>query len=206
MRNPNDKFIVYVHTNKVNNKKYVGITSKKPEVRWGKEGNGYKKQKRFFNAIQKYGWDNFDHEILFEGLSLKEALKKEFEISKIFNSTLNEYGYNNAVGRGGNFYLSEETRKKYSEASSGVNNSMYGKKHGKETLLKLSENAHVMTGKENPASRAIRGTNLKTGEIIEFESASQAAKYFGLHNNSHFIECCKGKRKSCAGHTWVYID
>jgi hypothetical protein len=119
---------------------------------------------------------------------------------------LNEYGYNNTVGRGGNFNMSEETRQKYSERSSGENNAMYGKKHTKNTLKKLLDNAHVMIGKENPVSRAVRGTNIKTGEIIEFESANQAAKYFRLFNNGHIIECCRGKRNSCKGHTWEYLN
>ena len=45
------------------NKKYIGITSLKPEYRWNK-GNGYKTQTVFYRAIQKYGWDNFKHEII----------------------------------------------------------------------------------------------------------------------------------------------
>lgn len=49
------KFFVYVHTNKINNKKYVGITSKeRPELRWGKNGYGYANSV-FYNAIVKYG-------------------------------------------------------------------------------------------------------------------------------------------------------
>ena len=32
---------VYMHVNKINGKKYVGITSQKPEERWKNNGIGY---------------------------------------------------------------------------------------------------------------------------------------------------------------------
>jgi len=200
------KFIVYAHTNKINGKKYIGITSKKPEERWGKDGNGYSQQKRFFNAIKKYGWENFKHEILYEGLTLSNALKKEFELSKENKTTLKGYGYNNEVGRGGNFNMSDETRAKHKENSAGSKNPMYGKRHTKATIEKLSKNAHKMIGIKNPVSRPIEGISIVDNNKLFFESANQAAKHFGFHNNSHFIECCKGKRKSCAGYKWQYIN
>ena len=58
MSNKNN-YIVYMHINKINNKKYIGITSKKPEKRWRKDGEGYKTSPHFYNSIKKYGWDNF---------------------------------------------------------------------------------------------------------------------------------------------------
>ena len=58
---------VYIHISP-SNKYYVGITSKTPEERW-RNGFGYYTQSYFYNAIQKYGWDNFQHEIISENLS-----------------------------------------------------------------------------------------------------------------------------------------
>lgn len=60
---------VYMHT-LPNGKKYVGITKRNVNERW-KNGNGYKNNCRFYNAIRKYGWDNITHEILFDNLTLK---------------------------------------------------------------------------------------------------------------------------------------
>jgi len=201
------EYAIYLHTNKTDGKKYVGITSKKPHQRWGKEGNGYSSQPVFYNAIQKYGWDNFDHTILQEGMTYENVLKMEIEISERYNTLDREFGYNLVVGKKGNMKLSESTRKKHSENATGENNVMYGKKHLPETIDKLrkinTENA--MYGSANPASRAVVGTS-KTGDEIFFESANQAAIHFNLHNNSHIIECCKGKRNTCAKHTWKYFN
>ena len=57
-----DNYSIYKHTSP-SGKSYIGIT-KQGKKRFGKDGNGYKKQRKFYNAIQKYGWDNFKHEII----------------------------------------------------------------------------------------------------------------------------------------------
>ena len=72
---------VYIHISP-SNKYYVGITSKTPEERW-RNGFGYYTQSYFYNAIQKYGWDNFQHEIIAENLSGEEAKKFEIKLIKI---------------------------------------------------------------------------------------------------------------------------
>lgn len=69
---------VYKHISPSNGV-YIGITYLKPEQRW-RDGKGYKRHPYFYNAILKYGWDNFKHEILYVGLSKKEADAKETEL------------------------------------------------------------------------------------------------------------------------------
>ena len=68
---------VYKHTSP-SNKVYIGITSKSCQERWA-NGNGYKGNSIFSKSIKKYGWKNISHEILYEGLTKKEAIKKEKE-------------------------------------------------------------------------------------------------------------------------------
>lgn len=91
-------YCVYKHTNKFNNKIYIGITCRKPEVRWN-NGRGYKKNEYFYRAIQKYGWyEGFRHEILFEHLTKEEACKIESELISKYDSTNFKKGYNCSTG------------------------------------------------------------------------------------------------------------
>jgi len=92
------KYYVYCHINKYNDKKYIGITCQKPEHRWGKNGNGYKGQSYFWNAIQKYGWDNFEHEIIFKNLTKNNACNKEIELISKYNTANRNFGYNRSSG------------------------------------------------------------------------------------------------------------
>lgn len=108
-----DRFIVYVHKNKINNKCYVGITKRTLEER---VHDGYSGSRRFNCALEKYGWNNFTSEIIESNLTLEEACKKEQEYIKIYNSI--ENGYN--LNEGGIYGLhNEETIKKMSERMIG---------------------------------------------------------------------------------------
>lgn len=89
-------YSVYIHENLINGKKYIGITSQKPSYRWGKNGSNYKFQSKFFNAIKKYGWDNFSHKVLYSGLEISAAVKYETELIELYNSIDN--GYNISTG------------------------------------------------------------------------------------------------------------
>lgn len=99
----NDKqWCLYKHTNLINGKVYIGITSQKPIYRWGHNGHNYIGQEKFFRAVQKYGWDNFSHEILFENLTKEQALLKESELIIENNAIVN--GYNSPAKFDGELY------------------------------------------------------------------------------------------------------
>lgn len=92
----NNKYSVYKHTNNINGKVYIGITKQVPERRW-QNGHGYAGT-FFWNAIVKYGWDNFKHEVLLTGLSKEDACRIEKELISAYNSRDREYGYNICEG------------------------------------------------------------------------------------------------------------
>lgn len=100
--NSERNYIVYCHvfpTGKTLKecKKYFGITCQGYKNRWGKGGSGYKGQ-LVYNAIEKYGWYNTKHYILFKNLTKEEAEQKEIELIAKYNTTDRRYGYNVAKG------------------------------------------------------------------------------------------------------------
>lgn len=97
LSDPDKRFSVYVHVSPTG-KVYVGITSAAPEKRWGASGNGYKDNYHFWSAICKYGWDNFEHKIVAENLSLKDACDLEVELISQYDSMNPERGYNQTTG------------------------------------------------------------------------------------------------------------
>lgn len=109
-------YIVYVHTNKINNKKYVGITTKDPKIRWLSNGNGYVKQKHFYSSIQKYGWDNFDHQII-DVQTKEEMFYLEKYLIAFYNTTNKDYGYNKSIGgeTGGNYGKNSGTKEYFKQ-------------------------------------------------------------------------------------------
>lgn len=95
----NDNYCVYIHRNTINNKAYIGISihGDDPNRRW-QNGKGYVKQPLFYNAILKYGWDNFEHIVWANGLSLEDAQSIEILLIALFNTTDADFGYNISIG------------------------------------------------------------------------------------------------------------
>lgn len=148
-----NNFTVYCHISP-SGKKYVGITCYKPEYRWA-DGKGYslENQPSMYNAIQKYGWENFQHIILATNLSKEWAHKIEMCLIRDWKLQNHNYGYNisagGELGRLG-IPLPLEVRQKISRSHIGLRPSKesreknrqkhLGRKDTEETRLKKSIN------------------------------------------------------------------
>lgn len=164
-------YYVYKHTNTINGKCYIGITSQLPELRW-KNGYGYSKtQPKFYNAIKKYGWESFTHEILFEKLTFDEANQKEIELIAFYDSC--NVGYNTSMGGSGNtgHAVTPEMRKQMSLAHAGQVSWTKGKPLTEAHKQKLSL-AHK--GK-NTGERAAE-TKQKISEALKGKPKSNEAR------------------------------
>lgn len=181
-----DNYKVYCLTNTINDKQYVGITKQDVIKRW-KSGKGYKKPTRIGSAIAKYGWNNFNKEVLFENLTQKQATEIEKEYIKKLD-TINS-GYNVQEGGlgGNNGYVSEETRRKSSLSHKGQHSSP-------KTEFKKGQRskAHLMI--------------IKPVYCVEldkvFDSIVDAEKQLNISH--HVWDCIKGKRNKCGGYHWEY--
>ncbi len=224
-------YIVYMHKNKINGKVYIGITKRKPQYRWN-DGKGYDNQ-CFKKAIQKYGFDNFEHLILYKNLTQKEAEQKEIELIAYYKSSEKDFGYN--ISKGGmvnnGVPCKEETKKKISQANKGIHNGMYGKHHTEKEKEKISKASKKMWENDEHRNKIIpilqkckkdfkKGNipwnkgkhitickNMKKVICIEtgeiFNSMAEAQKIKKVNNISL---CCSGKYKTAGGYHWRYYE
>lgn len=144
-------YSIYKYINRVNNKVYIGQTMTSLRERAQSNGSNYKGCPKFYGAIQKYGWDAFEAEIIDVAYSVEEANEKEKYYIKYYKSTDDEFGYNIDFG-GQNGPVSEIAREKISEKvkeryTDKTKNPMYGKKHSEESKKKQSEKK---VGANNP--------------------------------------------------------
>ena len=198
---------MYVHTNKTNGKRYVGITSKpKVEHRWN-NGRGYSENTHFSSAIQKYGWDGFIHTVLLSELTENQAKSLECHLIKSWKTQNPKYGYNMTFGGDGTpgFHPSEETRKKLSEARKKENLSAETLKRRSDGLRgrKFSDEHKRKIGAGN--SKPIAMLNNDNIVIKHFNSAHDAEVETGI-SHSHISQCCNGKRKNSGGYRWRFAQ
>ena len=104
-------YLIYKHTNLINNKVYIGQTCQKAKTRW-QYGGGYKHNAHFYAAIKKYGWNNFRHEILYTNLTAEQANNLEKVLIESYDATNPDKGYNVAVGGASNVIYKTETEAK----------------------------------------------------------------------------------------------
>lgn len=227
-----NNYTVYMHIFP-NNKVYIGITSRNPKYRWN-NGKNYKKQCLIARAIQKYGWENVKHKILYNNLSKEEAEQKEIDLIAKFKSNNEKYGYN--VENGGHINcVSEETKKKISK-----NNARYWKYHkiSKETKEKMSKARKGKKIKKESIKKALKtkkekypnGIPISNEERIrrsqKMKNNKLSAKIINQYdidnnfikkwecisdasrelniNDGSIVSCAKGRRKTAGGYIWKY--
>lgn len=195
-------YTVYRHISP-SGKVYIGITCMKPEYRWNHE-KGYKEidQPVFSRAIKKYGWDNITHEILYSGLTEKDAKNLEINLIKQYKSLGLSYNITDGGDGGRGLHnkrkkMSDETKLKMSKSRKGLlagnKNPMYGRH---ETAP-----AYGKFGKEHPASKKVYQYDLLGNFIKEWDCLSDAQRHLNILV-THITACCNGRQKTAGSYIW----
>lgn len=178
---------IYKITNTINGKIYIGqVYNKSIEARFDRHiKSAFPENPMLIDkAIYKYGKENFIVEQIDIATTIKELNEKEKYWIKFYNSTDRNIGYNlTPGGEGGNTYLNktkeelDEIKRKISKANSGKNNGM---------------------------SKSIKALNVKTNEIIHFDTLAAACKYFNHKQKGAFVDRAKGLSKYLWRREWTF--
>lgn len=210
-------YVIYMHKNKTNGKVYIGQTCQDVNKRW-QNGKGYEKCTLFYNAIQKYGFDGFEHKILHECLTQEEANQKEIEMIAYYDSTNKDKGYNlTKGGQGVSGYhltdehkrriseiqtgrlLTEEWKQHISESTKGEKAPWYGKTFSEEHRKHLSEShkgqasAMGMLGKKQSEETKRKISKSRTGKYHSEESRERM-KQSALKSRGRLFLCVELNR------------
>lgn len=206
-------YTVYMHTTP-SGKRYIGITSRKPEHRWN-NGAGYAYNKHFSNAISKYGWDNIAHTIIAKGLSKSAACEMEKALIKKYDTTNCKNGYNQSTGGecgSAGIPFTEERRRKIGEAHKGMKHTDEAKRlmsighKGRPSWNKGRHWTEEEKDKMQKAQSSIKQiVCVETGMI--YYGVRDAERKTGVNHTS--IRNCLHKRKHCktaGGFHWEYVQ
>lgn len=140
------KWIIYMYTFP-NGKRYVGKSKRSMASRQGALFNRYENCTALWNAIQKYGVENIEQEILIEEyMTDADASNLEQEFIELYRTNCNRYnnpkrGYNLTDGGEGMYgwHPSEERLQVLREQIHEINERRRGTHHSEETRQKMRE-------------------------------------------------------------------
>ena len=159
-----------------NGKCYIGMTKQSVERRWN-SGHAYQHNEHLTNAITKYGWENFDKEVLFMSASKTEAEKVERFLIAKYDSTDRLHGYNILPGGNVSDGHSEETRRKISESVKKLQtDEVRARKSRDGKGRKLSDEAREKLRQANLGNQNAKGCT-RSPEVRAKMSAAQKLRY-----------------------------
>ena len=227
------KYTVYCHKNKTNGFEYIGMTGRNINRRWGGKKRAYDECTPFRTALDDFGWDGFEHIILYSGLTKEEATERETKLIReniAKGVSYNVRDDNNWLGNlrkkkinvydldGNHIDACESIHAasvKYNVAETYAYYCACGKKktiHSKyifafagDDISKRLVDAKIDKRRNIPAHnrRKVRMMSMDGEELCVFDSATEASIFVGA-NVSTLVTCCKGRSRTCKGYKWSY--
>jgi len=200
---------IYKIRNKSNNKEYVGQTTQDIRRRFSQHMTTTSCCRILKEAIKEFGKENFEIELLDTAETKEEARIKEGNLIEEYE-TIYPSGYN-LLSSGSCSRHSQITKDKMSETRKGKHphwateasrspearakraESHRGQKTSAETIAKMKET-------QGKRCKAIKDQNGK-----EYRSTGDAAKELEL-SRGNICMVLSGKRKTCGGFTFKYIE
>jgi group I intron endonuclease len=205
---------VYMVTNIVNGKRYIGKTVReKVKIR---KREHYTAARRgvntlFCKAIRKYGEYNFKWDVLFTGTLHSELLKKEIEYIKEYNTYCDiGHGYNMTQGGEGCICPTKRTRDKMKQNQIGDKNSFYGHKHSKKSIMTMGhpKGKHPFKGMKHTTETKTKISNTLKGRIVPEDvktkiSNTLKGRVFSEDTIQKFRDANRGENNPMFGHEYT---
>lgn len=211
---------IYVITNKINGKQYVGKTENTIDERWREHCNDYQREHRekrpLYNAMLKYGIDNFEIKEL-EYLKDGGKILSDREIYWIKKLETYSKGYNATKGGDGStLYNHQEIIKLYKNLKS-VNEVAKQLNCHRDTVKNIlnSNNIDTEYRKNKTKAKSVEQYSLNNELLNSFESCYSAGMYLkniidtssdGPKIGRNIGRCASGERKTAYGFIWKFKE
>ena len=204
---------IYKITNKINQKSYIGKTTRTPQERFEEHKKEAKRERSkdrpFYKAINKYGMNNFTLETIEECSDEIASEREQFWIQAYATF---KYGYNATYGGDGKPYvdynLVVELYEQFKNQTKVAE--IMGIHVDTVSYILDSMNIEKISGSEVSKivnSKAVKQIDKNTNEVIHvYDSAKQAERSLKIKcSSNHISDVCKGKRKTAYGYKWEFV-
>lgn len=204
--------IIYIIKNTINEKVYIGQTSRTLEIRWKEYLRHYKcGDQAIYAAMRKYGIENFFVEKIEECEEDRLDEREIYWIQK-YNSFNN--GYNSTLGGRFEGFATDQINKvlllweqgytvnKIVEQTSLNVETVRGylnKNNIDHNQIRARANKAIAKSKSKPVFQYDKNNNF----IKEWPSTMEAERILGI-NHRNISAVCNGKRKTAGNYIWTY--
>lgn len=172
-------FTIYMFINKINNKKYIGSTVVKPNIRYNQHiynathENVHQYHYPLYEAMRKYGIDNFDFSIIEQLVCTETELRQKEKEYIIKYNTLSPNGYNQTLETE-HPINAIESYKKMSQT----------KRDNAKCVVEVDKDFNILN---------------QWNSIVDCAEATQI-------NEKLIAAVCRGEQKTTSGRTFCWID
>jgi group I intron endonuclease len=190
---------VYITTNAVNGKQYIGDHSTNNLENDRYLGSG----SLFVNKVNEYGQKNFSREILEYFPTKKEAFDAQEKYIRLYKTHVSENGYNVSWkgGHGVKDCISDETKEKLSKAGKNKPKTDIHKKHISE-----ANKGQISWNKGKPGPKPSEQSRKKMSDSAKGKTMSEESKQKNRekHLGKNLSEETKNKMSESSKNRWKY--